>query len=87
MVDAVITWVDGADPVHAQKRAHHADDTTIQNTEAAGLLSTRFASLDEVRYCIYLIRKNAPWIDTIHLVTDNQCPTWLDAAARQRGSV
>lgn len=87
MVDAVITWVDGADPAHARKRACYADDTRIQNTEEAGLLSTRFESLDEVRYCIYLIRKNAHWIDTIHLVTDNQCPAWLDPAARQRLNV
>lgn len=87
MVDAVITWVDGADPAHSEKRTRYAHDSKMRGTEEEGLLSTRFQSLDEVRYCICLIRKNAPWIDTIHLLTDDQCPAWLDEAEQQRLNV
>ncbi len=81
MVDAVIPWVDGSDPVHAAKRSSYQTGSVGQDAEAS--LATRFASNGEIYYCISLLRKNAPWIGTIHLVTDNQCPRWLDPVRRR----
>ena len=76
MVDAVITWVDGADPGHRQKRQLYAKSENALNIEAHA--ATRFSDNGELHYCIQLIRKNAPWINRIFLVTDAQCPEWLD---------
>lgn len=80
MVDAVITWVDGADPAHRNKREQYAEREQIDHPEAYA--ATRFSNNGELRYCINLIRKNAPWIRGIFLITDSQCPDWLDATKR-----
>ena len=71
MVDAVITWVDGADLGHRQKRQLYAKSENALNIEAHA--ATRFSDNGELHYCIQLIRKNAPWINRIFLVTDAQC--------------
>jgi len=84
MVDAVVTWVDGTDPTHARKRSAYAEETDWGKAEPGAGLPTRFHSFDEVRLCILSIRQFAPWIDRIFLVTDDQCPAWLDAACRTR---
>lgn len=76
MVDAVIAWVDGADPEHRRMRQLHAKSESTVDLEANA--ATRFADNGELRYCIQLIRKNAPWISKIFLITDAQCPSWLD---------
>jgi len=75
-IDAVIAWVDGADPVHKAKRAaalqklREKSDLPI----AAGIANTRFHDNGELRYCIASIKKFAPWIRTIYIITDNQVP-------------
>ncbi|WP_412852329.1 stealth family protein [Ectothiorhodospira shaposhnikovii] len=78
MVDAVITWVDGADPAHRAKREWWLAE--MEGHEAQphpGTANTRWDSRFELYYCIRLIRRNAPWIRRIFLVTDDQCPKWL----------
>ncbi|MFD9903375.1 glycosyltransferase [Streptomyces sp. NPDC059063] len=34
---------------------------------------------DELRYSLRSLAMHAPWIRTIHLVTDGRCPAWLNA--------
>lgn len=72
-IDAVITWVDGNDPVHQAKRAqyltHKREDT---RKDVAG--ETRFNQVGEIYYCIASILRFAPWINKIYIVTDNQDP-------------
>lgn len=52
-IDAVIMWVDGNDPQLAAKRNSYlkGDSTNI----GSGAHSTRFASLNEIKYCILSI--------------------------------
>lgn len=75
-IDAVIAWVDGSDPVHKAKRVaalqklREKSDLPI----AAGIANTRFHDNGELRYCIASIKKFAPWIRTIYIITDNQVP-------------
>ncbi|WP_090202718.1 Stealth CR1 domain-containing protein [Ectothiorhodospira magna] len=85
-IDAVITWVDGEDPVHFRKRleALNAEKKVKNLPIAAGRDPTRFKDNGEIVYCIKLLRGFAPWIRTIHLVTDGQCPAFLDSATRKR---
>ncbi|MDX8354496.1 stealth family protein [Cognatiyoonia sp. IB215182] len=78
MVDAVIAWVDGADPVHRDKREKYANQESTHQSDAYA--ATRFSDNGELRFCITLIRKHAPWIGRIFLITDAQRPKWLDPA-------
>ena len=75
-IDAVVTWVNGQDPEHRKKK-----QTYIKKREAGSVAGTdvdgRFFEAGEVKYCIHSIRKFAPWIRNIYLVTDEQCPAWL----------
>ena len=78
-IDAVITWVDGSDQNHLKKRLKVLGNTSdaVHNTVSTGLDKTRFIDNGELKYCILSIRKFAPWIRTIHLITDNQVPDFL----------
>jgi hypothetical protein len=71
-VDAVIAWVDGNDPVLAAKRNSYLNGKTPGIT--SGAHSTRFASVNEIRYCVLSILRFAPFIRNIFIVTDNQDP-------------
>lgn len=46
--------------------------------------NTRFINNGELEYCIASIRKFAPWIRTIHLVTDNQVPVFLTPEVQKK---
>ena len=80
-IDFVITWVDGSDPVLAAKRAKYLP------AEAWGGNPTRFAALDEIRFCLLSILRNAPFARRIFLLTDGQRPAVLDelAATKEPG--
>jgi hypothetical protein len=71
-VDAVITWVDGADPVHADKLNAYLESLGGKSPRSAS--KARFHSAGEIDYCVTSILKFAPWVRTIFIVTDNQTP-------------
>ncbi|WP_438696084.1 stealth family protein [Streptomyces alkaliphilus] len=73
-VDAVYTWVDGADPDWLGRRALHAGET--YHAEAAN--AARYLSRDELRYSLRSLHQYAPWIRHVYLVTDRQVPSWLN---------
>jgi hypothetical protein len=73
-VDAVYTWVDGADPDWLRRRA--AAEGSAYHAEAAN--AARYANRDELRYSLRSLHQYAPWVRTVHLVTDDQVPPWLD---------
>ncbi|MER6251450.1 stealth family protein [Streptomyces sp. NPDC001584] len=94
-VDAVITWVDAADPAwrHRRDRAAQAEagsghpserdesDESAGIGEGAGidLAENRYRDRGELRYCLRSIAAYAPWVRRIFLVTDDQAPAWLAA--------
>ena len=71
-IDAVITWVDGKDPVHREKRAKYADSSMLRADDVAG--DTRFVEVGELKWCVASINRYAPWINKIYIVTDSQDP-------------
>lgn len=74
-VDAVIMWVDGNDPEHLARRNAYAHlENEVPNRLPTGGDKTRFVENGELYYCIRSIRKFAPWLRNIYLVTDNQRP-------------
>lgn len=78
-IDAVVTWVDGNDLTHQRKRENAIRESLGQVTipVAAGRDPTRFLDNGELRYCLASIHKFAPWIRSIHLITDEQTPDFL----------
>ena len=76
-IDVVITWVDGSDPILAKKRDKHLEDLSNVSSHP-GVKSTRFASNDEIRYCILSIFKFAPFVRNVFIVTDEQQPNIIE---------
>jgi hypothetical protein len=72
-VDAVITWVDGADPALKAKRDHY-----LSNAQAPlhdnGINPHRWVCSDELNFCLRSIANNAPWVRRVWIVTDDQIP-------------
>ncbi len=77
-IDAVYTWVDGADPAWRERmqRARAAEEGREYHAEAHG--DQRFVQRDELRYSMRSLEMYAPWIRHVYLVTDQQVPDWLD---------
>ncbi|MFI9238740.1 stealth family protein [Streptomyces sp. NPDC053079] len=81
-IDVVYTWVDGSDPVWAQRRAQAQRDAggaETRHEEAAN--DARYLSRDELKYSLRSLHQFAPWVRTVYLVTDDQTPEWLDTSA------
>ena len=77
-VDAVYTWVNGADPAHVAKRKlYQAQQDDIH---CNGLEEARFRDNDELRYSLRSLECFAPWLRSIIVITDNQTPSWLNQA-------
>lgn len=72
MIDAVITWVDGNDPRHREKRMKYASSGQLMSNDKAG--ETRYADLGEIFWCVASLNRYAPWLHKIYIVTDEQDP-------------
>jgi len=75
IVDAVIPWVDGADPAHRQRLEACLGRRDGPRPVAAH--ATRFHHAGELDWCVASILRFAPWLRRIHIVTDAQTPTLL----------
>ena len=71
-IDAVVTWVDGDDPIHKAKRLKYATAEQIMNDEVGG--DIRYKSIGEIQYCIASLLRFAPFLRKIFIVTDGQNP-------------
>lgn len=80
-VDAVYLWVDDQDPDWQRRRqdslARHA---AAQGREVppAALSAARFRDNSELKYSLRSLDLYAPWINRVCLITDRQCPAWLN---------
>ncbi|SHN72021.1 stealth family protein [Desulfovibrio litoralis] len=75
-IDVVYTWVDGGDPLHAEKRNSFLPKQN--NIHPNGLENARFRDNEELRYSLRALETFAPWVRKIILVTDAQIPNWLN---------
>ena len=82
VVDAVITWVDGSDPNHAQRLRQFFNGIEGEGIEGERPASTRFANTGEIDYCVVSILKFAPWIRKIFIVTDRQTPEIVNGISK-----
>lgn len=81
IVDAVIPWVDGADPAHRARLEAYLADAGGARPPAAR--ATRFHDAGELDWCVASILRYAPWFRRIHIVSDRQTPGLF---ARLRGT-
>lgn len=84
-IDAVVTWVDGNSAEHRARRdSYMAQERTPLHQNASN--PHRWASSDEIYFCLQSIVNNAPWVRTIWLVVDGCGPDLerLSAAVRAK---
>ena len=79
-IDVIIAWVDGSDPRLAEKRNRYIGMVDIPIS--SGAHSTRFASSNEIRYCVLSVLRFAPFVRNIFIVTDGQDPDVHDDVER-----
>lgn len=72
-IDAVITWVDGADPKHMEKLNIYLSSLGGEERPRAAN-PIRFHHSGELDYCVTSLLRFAPWLRTIFIVTDAQTP-------------
>ena len=71
-IDVVIPWVNGNDSKHKKKINSYFNDKDI--ARIPGAYSTRFVSVNEIKYSILSILKFASFVRNIFIVTDSQNP-------------
>ncbi len=76
-IDAVISWVDGYDPAYQQKLTSFCEQQGIEKNVAVE--PTRTHQSNEIHYCLHALRRFAPWIRTIYIVTNQQIPPTVSA--------
>lgn len=76
-IDAVITWVDGYDPAHQRKLHDFCAQQGVHQTSVVE--PTRIQQCNEIHYCLLALRRFAPWLRTIYIVTNQQIPPTVTA--------
>jgi hypothetical protein len=75
-IDAVYTWVNGADPEFQRELEYYREKEAVPGDPfVAG--ERRFRDSDELRYSLRSLEINAPWLNRVFLVTNGQAPRWL----------
>lgn len=77
-IDAVYTWVDGADSawVESKRRLEAKLSGRVYHPEANH--DARFESRDELKYSLRSLEYFAAWFNKIYIVTAGQVPSWLN---------
>jgi hypothetical protein len=76
-IDAVYTWVNGADRAFAESRRRWLmKQSRSPAAEASGM--HRFRDNEELRYSLRSLQAYAPWIRRVYIVTNGQVPRWLE---------
>lgn len=73
-IDAVITWVDGDDPLFNAKRHEYIQSSSGMERRKDIAAPTRYSSIGEIYWCVKGIQKFAPFVRKIYIVTDGQDP-------------
>ncbi|WP_433659210.1 stealth family protein [Nocardia sp. CA-128927] len=73
-IDLVFSWVDGSDPEFRARRAGMLAQVVVGEGDDA---DARIRQIDELKYALRSVDKNAPWIRRIFIATDSTMPGWL----------
>lgn len=77
MIDIVLLWVDGNDPVWQAEYARYAPCVEGDKRKV------RFRDWDNLRFLFRGIEKYAPWVGKVHFVTCGHVPEWLNLEAHK----
>lgn len=72
-IDAVVTWVDGNTPSHRAVRAAYMAQSGRRLHENASN-PHRWASSDEIYFCLHSIVRHAPWVRWIWVLVEREKP-------------
>ncbi|MEV0299322.1 stealth family protein [Nocardia sp. NPDC050710] len=73
-IDIVFSWVDGSDPEFRARRSGMLAQVVVGEGDDA---DARIRQIDELKYALRSVHKNAPWIRRIFIATDSAVPEWL----------
>lgn len=76
-IDIVYTWVDDTDVDWQQRKSYYWNRDMGRPTHAAAHPS-RFHNRDELRFSLRSVSEYASFVRKVYVVTDNQCPQWLN---------
>lgn len=76
LIDAVITWVDGNDPVWQKEKAKYCNETIENDSHVGG--NNRYQDQGFLRYWFRGIETCMPWVNNIFFVTFGHIPPWLN---------
>ena len=80
-IDFVVTWVDPSDAKWRRRKADWLKKTGAEEEDGSweeDAREERYRDLGFFRYFFRSIEKNAPWVNRVYLVTDDQIPDFLD---------
>ncbi len=77
-IDLVYLWCNGDDPEWRRRRAQFIESGSI--TDEQSTCEGRIADNSDLRYSLRSVELYAPWINHIYIVTDRQCPEWLNTS-------
>lgn len=77
-IDAVYTWVDGADPNWIQSKRQLEAHLSGHEYHPEANHEARFESKDELKFSLRSLDYFAPWFNKIYIVTAGQVPSWLN---------
>lgn len=79
-IDAVYTWVDSSSASFG--KLFEKTLASLDPRPASDVLQPfRFRQSDELRYSLRSLEQFAPWIRTVHLVTNGEYPAWLNSSS------
>lgn len=79
-IDIVYTWVDGNDPDWQARRAAALGHASLDGLHPEAASRARFESIDELRFSLRSVERFAEFVRHVYIVTDAQCPGWLDTS-------
>ena len=76
-IDIVYTWVDGRDQKWLNEYSKAKEKCKISFSKKDFM--NRYVDIEEMRYSLRSVEKNAPWINNIFIVTWDQKPNWINS--------
>ena len=75
IVDIIIPWVNGSDPIWYNRMMKDAKKNDYPMRQSYS--QERYEQHDEIKWALRSIERFAPWVNMIHIVTDNQYPDYI----------
>ena len=77
IVDAVYTWVNGCDPAWQRVRQNTRKELNLPDDSQESGFADRYIQNGEIQLSLQSLKRFAPWIRRIYIVTMNQIPPYL----------